>query len=56
MASGNGGGNDARMQTFAGGWDYVLSQNMVSATRFSFQKTATLRLQGNGVRPGRASA
>ena len=49
MASGNGGGNDARMKTFAGGWDYVISPNMLSATRISYQHTATLRLQGEGV-------
>lgn len=49
MASGNGGGNDARMTTFAGGWDYVITPNLLSSTRFSFQDTATLRLQADGV-------
>jgi Carboxypeptidase regulatory-like domain len=48
-ASGFGGGNDARMKTFAAGWDYVISQNLLSTTRVSYQNTATLRLQGDGV-------
>jgi hypothetical protein len=47
-AAGVGGGNDARMKTFAGGWDYVVSQNLLSTTRVSYQNTATLRLQGEG--------
>ena len=33
MASGNGGGNDARIATFAGGWDYVIRPNLLSSTR-----------------------
>ena len=49
MASGNGGGNDARMSTFAGGWDYVISPNLLSSTRISYQDTATLRLQMDGI-------
>ncbi len=49
MASGNGGGNDARMHTFAGGWDFVVTPNLFSATRLSIQRTATLRIQGNGI-------
>ena len=49
MASGNGGGNDARMTTFAGGWDYVVTPSLFSATRVSAQDTATLRIQADGV-------
>lgn len=49
MASGNGGGNDARMATFAGGWDYVVSPTLLSTTRVSLQYTATLRIQADGV-------
>jgi hypothetical protein len=49
MASGFGGGNDARMSTFAGGWDYVISPNLFSSTRLSYQDTATLRLQADGI-------
>ena len=49
MASGNGGGIDARMKTFAGGWDYVIKPNLLSSTRASYQNTATLRLQSDGI-------
>jgi hypothetical protein len=49
LATGNGGGNDARMTTFASGWDYVISPNLLSATRVSVQKTSTLRIQGEGL-------
>lgn len=49
FGSGNGGGNDARMRTFASGWDYVIKPNLLSATRFALQSTATLRLQGRGM-------
>jgi Carboxypeptidase regulatory-like domain len=49
MASGNGGGNDARMATFAGGWDYVIKPNLLSSTRVAYQDTATLRLQVDGI-------
>jgi hypothetical protein len=48
-AGGFGGGNDARMNTFAGGWDYVIRPNLLSATRFSYQDKATLRIQGPGL-------
>jgi hypothetical protein len=48
MASGNGGGNDARMLTMASGLDWVVSRNLFAATRVTLQKTATLRLQGEG--------
>ena len=54
MASGNGGGNDARMITFAGGWDYIINPNLLSSTRVSYQDTATLRLRWTASRPGRA--
>jgi hypothetical protein len=47
-AAGVGGGNDARMNTFAGGWDFVISPNLLSTTRVAYQNTATLRLQGEG--------
>jgi hypothetical protein len=49
MASGNGGGNDARMSTFAGGWDFVIRPNLLSSTRVAYQDTATLRLQVDGI-------
>ena len=49
MASGTGGGNDARMTTIAAGWDYVINPNLLSSTRFSYQDTATLRLQVDGI-------
>jgi hypothetical protein len=49
MASGFGGGNDARMTTFAGGWDFVVTPSLLSATRVSVQDTATLRIQAEGV-------
>jgi hypothetical protein len=49
MASGNGGGNEASMRTFASGWDYVITPTLLSSTRFSVQDTATYRLQGNGI-------
>lgn len=48
MASGNGGGNDARMLTMASGFDWVASPSLVASTRVTLQKTSTLRLQGEG--------
>ena len=48
LASGNGGGNDARMTTMASGLDWLVSQNLFAATRVTLQRTATLRLQGDG--------
>jgi hypothetical protein len=47
-AAGDGGGIDARMKTFAGGWDYVMTSSLLSTTRVAYQNTATLRLQGEG--------
>lgn len=49
FASGNGLGNDAVMRTFAGGWDWVMSQALFSSMRFSLQTTATARVQGPGL-------
>jgi len=46
--SGNGAGNEASMQTLAGGWDNVLTPNLLSATRVSIQHTSTERIQGDG--------
>ena len=46
--SGVGAGNEASMQTVASGWDYVLSPNLLSATRVSIQHTSTERIQGEG--------
>jgi hypothetical protein len=46
--SGVGAGNEASMQTVASGWDYVISSNLLSATRVSVQHTSTERLQGDG--------
>lgn len=48
LMSGNGAGNDARMTTFAGGFDWVIAPNLVSATHITLQDTATTRLQGDG--------
>lgn len=48
LASGNGGGNDARMFTMASGFDWVVSPGLFAATRVTLQKTSTLRLQGAG--------
>ena len=49
MMSGSGLGNDARMTTMATGLDWMVSQNLFAATRVTLQRTATLRLQGEGV-------
>jgi hypothetical protein len=48
MASGFGGGNDARMTTMASGLDWMMTQNLFAATRVTLQRTSTLRLQGDG--------
>ena len=48
LANGNGGGNDARMTTMASGMDWLISQNLFAATRVTLQRTATLRIQGDG--------
>ena len=48
LVSGVGAGNEASMQTVASGWDYVVSPNLLSATRVSIQHTSTERIQGDG--------
>ncbi len=48
-ASGNGLGIRSRVNTFAGGWDHVVSPQLFSAARVSFAKTTALRVQGNGL-------
>ena len=48
MASGSGGGNDAKMTTMASGMDWVVTPNFLASTRVTLQRTATLRLQGEG--------
>ena len=46
MATGSGLGLDNRVQTLALGHDWVLTPNLVAATRFSFQRSRILRVQG----------
>jgi carboxypeptidase family protein/TonB-dependent receptor-like protein len=48
-ASGNGLGIKSRVNTFAGGWDEIVSSSFLSATRVSLAKTTALRIQGNGL-------
>ena len=48
MLSGNGLGIDARMTTFASGYDWVISPTLVATTRVTLQRTATERIQGEG--------
>lgn len=48
MMSGSGLGNDARMTTFAGGFDWVLKSTLVATTRVTLQHTATQRIEGEG--------
>ena len=48
MLSGNGLGIDARMTTFASGYDWVASPSLVATTRVTLQRTATQRIQGEG--------
>jgi hypothetical protein len=48
-ATGNGLGIHSWMHTFAGGYDHVITQNLLSATRVSYADTTALRLQGKGV-------
>jgi carboxypeptidase family protein len=48
-ASGAGLGIKSRVNTFAGGWDEVISPRLFSATRLSFAKTTARRVQGNGL-------
>src|SRR5213078_2569779 len=46
MATGSGLGLDNRVQTLAVGHDWVLTSNLIAATRFSFQRSRILRVQG----------
>ena len=46
LATGTGLGLDNRVQTLALGHDWVLTPNIVAATRFSFQRSRVLRVQG----------
>ncbi len=46
LATGSGLGLDNRVQTLAVGHDWVITQNFVAATRFSFQRSRILRVQG----------
>jgi outer membrane receptor protein involved in Fe transport len=46
LSSGSGLGLDNRVQTFSLGDDYVLTQNLVSATRFAFSRSRIHRSQG----------
>jgi len=48
MLSGAGLGIDARMTTFASGYDWVVSPSLVATTRVTLQRTATQRIQGDG--------
>ena len=47
--AGTGSGNNASMHTIATGLDYVVTQNLFSSTRFSFQHTFAERTNGEGV-------
>lgn len=49
LASGSGLGLDNRVQTLSLGDDYVLTQNLVSATRFSFARSRIHRRQGDAL-------
>jgi hypothetical protein len=46
LASGSGLGLDNRVQTLSVGDDYLLSQNLVSATRFAYARSRINRTQG----------
>lgn len=48
LLSGTGLGADARMTTVASGLDWVISPSLFAATRVTLQRTATLRIQGEG--------
>jgi hypothetical protein len=48
-ATGTGLGLDNRVQTLALGHDWVLTQNLVAASRFSFQRSHILRVQGSSL-------
>src|SRR4051812_8584139 len=47
LLSGNGLGADARMTTFASGYDWVVSPTLVATTRVTLQHTSTDRIQGD---------
>lgn len=49
LASGSGLGLDNRVQTLSLGDDYVVTQNLVSATRFSFAGSRIHRRQGDAL-------
>jgi len=47
LATGTGLGLDNRVQTAALGHDWVVTPNLVAATRFSYQRSRVLRVQGS---------
>ena len=49
LATGTGLGLDNRVQTLALGHDWVLTPNVVAATRFSYQRSRVLRVQGDSL-------
>src|SRR3989442_848457 len=49
LATGSGLGLDNRVQTLALGHDWVLTSNLIAATRFSFQRSRILRVQGTAL-------
>ena len=49
LATGTGLGLDNRVQTIATGHDWVVTPNLVAATRFSFQRSRILRVQGDSL-------
>jgi carboxypeptidase family protein len=49
MATGSGLGLDNRVQTLALGHDWVVTSNLIAATRFSFQRSRILRVQGTAL-------
>jgi hypothetical protein len=49
LSTGTGLGLDNRVQTFAMGHDWVLSPTLIAATRFSFQRSRILRVQGSSL-------
>ena len=49
MSTGSGLGLDNRVQTLAAGHDWVLTSNLIAATRFSFQRSRILRIQGDAL-------
>ena len=49
LSTGTGLGLDNRVQTFAVGHDWVLGSNLTAATRFSYQRSRVLRVQGDAL-------